>query len=73
MTAIGSVQALLPTATQVGNPAINIAIFAAFVVVTLGIVIWASRSNTSAADFYAGGRAFTRCGAGVMKDGADRG
>jgi cation/acetate symporter len=59
MSALGSVQALLPTATQVGNPAINIAIFAAFVVVTLGIVIWASRSNTSAADFYAGGRAFT--------------
>jgi cation/acetate symporter len=59
MSAFGPVQALLPTATQVGNPAINIAIFAAFVVVTLGIVIWASRSNTSAADFYAGGRAFT--------------
>jgi cation/acetate symporter len=59
MSALGQVQTLLPTATQVGNPAINIAIFAAFVVVTLGIVIWASRSNTSAADFYAGGRAFT--------------
>jgi cation/acetate symporter len=59
MSALGSVQALLPTATQVGSPAINIAIFAAFVIVTLGIVIWASRSNTSAADFYAGGRAFT--------------
>jgi cation/acetate symporter len=59
MSAPGSVQALLPTATQVGNPAINIAIFAAFVIVTLGIVIRASRNNSSAADFYAGGRAFT--------------
>ena len=46
MSALASVQALLPTATQVGNPAINIAIFAAFVVVTLGIVIRASRNNT---------------------------
>jgi cation/acetate symporter len=59
MSALGSVQALLPTATQVGNPGINIAIFAAFVVVTLAIVIRASRTNRSAADFYAGGRAFT--------------
>ena len=42
MNALGSVQARLPAATQVGNPAINIAIFAAFVVVTLGIVIWAA-------------------------------
>ncbi len=58
MSAIGSVQALLPTATQVGSPAINIAIFAAFVIVTLGIVIRASRNNSSATDFYAGGRAF---------------
>ena len=59
MSALGSVQALLPTATQVGSPAINIAIFAAFVIVTLGIVIRAARNNSSAADFYAGGRAFS--------------
>ncbi len=59
MTAIGSAQALLPTATQVGSPAINIAIFAAFVIVTLGIVIRAARNNSSATDFYAGGRAFS--------------
>ena len=43
----------------VGNPALNIAIFALFVVVTLAIVIRASRNNRSAADYYAGGRAFT--------------
>ena len=59
MSALGSVPALLPAATQVGNPSINIAIFAAFVIVTLGIVIRASRNNSSATDFYAGGRAFT--------------
>ena len=45
--------------TNVGNPVVNISIFAAFVVVTLVIVIRASRNNTSAAEFYAGGRNFT--------------
>ncbi len=53
------VPALVPMATTVGNPAINISIFALFVVVTLAIVIRASRNNKSAADYYAGGRAFT--------------
>src|SRR6478736_1344854 len=48
-----------PAATTVGNPAINIGIFALFVVVTLAIVIRASRNNRSAAEYYAGGRAFT--------------
>jgi cation/acetate symporter len=46
-------------ATQVGNPTVNIAIFAVFVALTLGIVIHFARQNTTAADFYAGGRAFT--------------
>jgi cation/acetate symporter len=50
---------LAPAATDVGSPALNISIFALFVVVTLTIVIRASRNNRSAADFYAGGRAFT--------------
>ncbi|MET7282170.1 cation acetate symporter [Kribbella sp. NPDC005582] len=49
---------LLPLAT-VGDPMVNIAIFALFVVATLAIVIRASRNNKSAADFYAGGRSFT--------------
>ena len=43
----------------VGNPAVNIAIFAAFVVATLVIVLRASRNNRTAADFYDGGRAFS--------------
>ena len=47
------------TATTVGNPAINIGIFALFVVVTLAIVIRVSRNNNTAAQYYAGGRAFT--------------
>ena len=49
----------MPMATNVGNPTINIAIFVVFVLITLAIVIRASRHNKSAADFYAGGRAFT--------------
>ncbi|TQJ07888.1 solute symporter family protein [Lapillicoccus jejuensis] len=46
-------------AVKVGNPTVNIVIFALFVVVTIGIVLRASRSNRTAADYYAGGRAFT--------------
>lgn len=46
-------------ATQVGNPLVNIAIFAAFVGITLVIVLKASKNNKTAADYYAGGRSFT--------------
>ena len=46
-------------ATAVGEPALNIGIFAAFVVITLAIVIRASRNNKTAADYYAAGRSFT--------------
>ncbi|WP_349827449.1 solute symporter family protein [Brevibacterium litoralis] len=41
------------------NPVLNIAIFAAFVAVTMFIVFRASRNNASAADYYAGGRSFS--------------
>ncbi|MBX9245059.1 cation acetate symporter [Actinotalea ferrariae] len=47
------------TTEQVGDPAINIAIFGAFVLVTLVIVFRASRNNKTAADYYAAGRSFT--------------
>jgi len=47
------------TADTVGSPGVNIAIFLIFVAVTLAIVIRASRNNKTAADYYAGGRAFT--------------
>jgi cation/acetate symporter len=43
----------------VGNPTVNITIFALFVVVTLAIVIRASRNNRTATQYYAGGRSFT--------------
>ncbi|MCI2239895.1 cation acetate symporter [Kineococcus sp. TRM81007] len=58
-----SLTTALPTAsaasTDIGNPAVNIAIFVAFVAVTLTVVLRASRNNRTAADFYAGGRSFT--------------
>jgi cation/acetate symporter len=41
------------------NPAVNISIFAAFVIITLVVVFRASRNNKTAADYYAAGRAFT--------------
>ena len=51
--------ALLPMQTNVGNATLNITIFAVFVVITLAIVLKASRRNATAADYYAGGRAFS--------------
>src|SRR4051812_16777117 len=54
-----SLPSLAPAATEVGSPALNITIFGVFVLITLAIVIRASRNNRSAADFYAGGRSFT--------------
>ncbi len=49
----------LLAADTVGSPAVNISIFVAFVAITLGIVLRASRNNSTAADYYAGGRSFT--------------
>ncbi|MFW3169766.1 cation acetate symporter [Geodermatophilus sp. CPCC 206100] len=40
----------------IGEPAVNISIFAVFVAVTLVITFRASRTNKSAADYYAAGR-----------------
>ncbi|WP_226436366.1 solute symporter family protein [Rhodococcus yananensis] len=45
--------------TDVGNPILNIAIFIAFVVVTMGLVIKASRTTKKASDFYTGGGQFS--------------
>jgi cation/acetate symporter len=44
-----------------GNTARNLTItlFLVFVVITLGITIWASRQTRNATDFYAGGRSFS--------------
>ncbi len=46
-------------AEDLGDPAVNIAIFAAFVVITLVIVLRVSRRKAGASEFYAGGRNFT--------------
>jgi cation/acetate symporter len=51
--------AVLAEAGRIGNPAVNISIFVTFVVITLFIVIRASRSNTNATEFFTGGRAFS--------------
>ena len=45
--------------TSPGEPWLNIAIFGAFVAVTMFIVFRASRNNKTAADYYAAGRSFT--------------
>jgi cation/acetate symporter len=44
---------------QGSSPLLNIGIFAAFVVVTLVVVLRASRNTRSTSDFYAAGRAFS--------------
>ena len=44
---------------SVGNPLLNIGIFAVFVVVTLVVVFRASRTTSTASDYYAAGRSFT--------------
>ncbi len=50
---------LLAAGEKLGNPAVNIGIFVAFVVITLVIVIRVGRRNTNAAEYFTGGHAFT--------------
>ncbi|MCV7344313.1 solute symporter family protein [Mycolicibacterium rhodesiae] len=50
---------VLAEAARIGNPVLNISIFVAFVLITLFIVIRASRTNTNATEFFTGGRAFS--------------
>ncbi|MFF2087655.1 cation acetate symporter [Nocardia sp. NPDC058176] len=49
----------LAAGSTVGNPLANIAIFGLFVVVTMVVVIRASRNNSTAADYFTGGRGFS--------------
>src|SRR5918998_2412557 len=44
---------------SVGNPLLNIGVFAVFVVITLIVVFRASRATSTASDYYAAGRSFT--------------
>jgi cation/acetate symporter len=53
------VTTLTAAADSVGNPIANIAIFGAFVVITMFVVIRASGNNRSADQFFTGGRAFS--------------
>ena len=53
----------------VGSPALNLAIFATFVAVTLALVLKASKTNKSAADMYTGGAAFSGRQNGVAISG----
>ncbi|KAA2248896.1 cation acetate symporter [Solihabitans fulvus] len=50
---------VLAQGVEGSNPTLNIAIFAGFVVITLIVVLRASRNTKTAADYYAAGRAFT--------------
>jgi cation/acetate symporter len=50
---------VLAATSTVGNPAANIGIFALFVVITLFVVIRASRNNRTADQFFTGGRGFS--------------
>ena len=54
---------------SVGNPLLNIGIFAVFVVITLVVVFRASRTTRTAADYYAAGRSFTGPQNGVAISG----
>jgi len=60
MSAVDSVvQAAEVVPETIGEPLLNISIFAGFVAITLVIVLRASRNNKTAADYYAAGRSFT--------------
>ena len=45
--------------TEGSNQALTTGLFLAVVLLTVGITFWASRQNKTAADYYAGGRAFS--------------
>jgi cation/acetate symporter len=50
---------VLAAGETIGNPLANIGIFALFVVITLFVVIRASRNNQTADQFFTGGRSFS--------------
>src|SRR5882724_10724856 len=64
-----TINVLATDGTSVGNPAANIGIFALFVAITLYIVIRASKKNTTAAEFFTAGRAFTGAQNGIAISG----
>jgi cation/acetate symporter len=54
---------------SVGNPVLNISIFAVFVAITLVVVFRASRATKTASDYYAAGRSFTGAQNGIAISG----
>ena len=48
-----------PEAEGAGNPLLNIAVFAIFIIVTLYVVTRAGKTTSESADFYTGGSSFT--------------
>jgi len=50
---------ILAAEASSSHQTLTIVLFAVFVGITLGITVWASRQNRTAADFYAGGRSFS--------------
>jgi cation/acetate symporter len=59
----------LAAGVEGSNPALNISIFAVFVVITLVIVFRASRNNKTAVDYYAAGHSFTGAQNGIAISG----
>ncbi|WP_068399047.1 solute symporter family protein [Kribbia dieselivorans] len=60
LTSLTAIPAMVPAATTVGSPALNISIFIGFVAITLGIVIYVSRSGSkTAGHMYTGGASFS--------------
>ena len=53
------IHAVLPLEGSYGNPTINVAVFALFVIATMAIVVRVSRQKARATDFYTGGAAFS--------------
>lgn len=58
LTSVLALNELAPGA-QVGNTTLNMVVFGIFIVVTMALVLRASKSTKSAADFYTGGSSFT--------------
>jgi cation/acetate symporter len=59
----------LAAGTNTGDPMVNIGIFGLFVLITLFIVIRASRRNTTATEFFTAGRGFTGAQNGIAISG----
>src|SRR5690348_18370286 len=61
---------LIVAGPTIGNPALNITMFAAFVVLTLMVVIYIGRRRSrNAADFYTGGEQFNGMQNGIAISG----